>query len=60
MSFERSWFDYIDEREKLPTEPFFSPKENIVALNPCTENSMSEDAVKINCIAVVKQISKYN
>lgn len=54
ISFERSWFDYIDEREKLPTEPFFSPEENIVALNPGTENSMAEDAVKINCITVVK------
>lgn len=54
ISLERSWFDYIDEREKLPTEPFFSPEENIVALNPGTENSMAEDTVKINCITVVK------
>ena len=54
ISSERSWFDYINEREKLPTEPFFSPEENIIALNPGTENSMAEDAVKINCITVVK------
>lgn len=52
---EQSWFAYIEERKKLPSEPFFSAEENIVAFNSGTENSIAEDSVKINCVVVTKK-----